>query len=145
LNSYAAEPSAFAGPGPWCRPETILLAEDEAIVRKGIAEVLESAGYQVIVAASSGEALVAFRECLRPVDLLLADVVMPGMSGRDLALQFEGLCPRARALLMSGHTAQLEGCESSPQDTMHLAKPFSADTLLKAVREALDASCREPL
>jgi CheY-like chemotaxis protein len=79
-------------------PETILLVEDEAFVRKATAEVLESAGYGLLVAGSAAEALEICRQGCRPVDLLLADVVMPGMSGRELALEFKISCPRARVL-----------------------------------------------
>jgi two-component system cell cycle sensor histidine kinase/response regulator CckA len=124
---------ALASAGQWCGPETILLVEDEEFVRKATAEVLESAGYRLVVAENAAEALEVCRTCLRPVDLLLTDVVMPGMSGRDLAAEFASVCPRARILLMTGHEHQLAGKE-------HLAKPFSIRTLLNRVREALDTN-----
>jgi PleD family two-component response regulator len=87
-------------------PETILLVEDEAFVRKVTAEVLESAGYRLVVAAGAGEAL-AYRGRLAPPDLLLADVVMPGMSGRELAVELSRFYPSTRILLMSGFAEQL--------------------------------------
>jgi len=129
---------ALALPGLWCGPETILLVEDEAFVRKATAEVLESAGYRLVTASSAAEAFEAYARCFRPVDLLLADVVMPGMSGHDLAAEFGSRCPRARVLLMSGHAEQLARFERSHYGRMCLAKPFSIPTLLRRVREVLD-------
>lgn len=132
--------AAFAEAGQWGGPETILLVEDEAFVRKVTAEVLESAGYKLVIARSAAEALEAYRRCSEPVDLLLADVVMPGMSGRELATEFEGLYPRARVLLMSGHAEQLAWCELSRYGKTYLAKPFSIRMLLRRVREVLDTN-----
>ena len=125
--------AALTSAGQRCGPETILLVEDEEFVRKATAEVLESAGYRLVVAENAAEALEVGRTCLRPVDLLLTDVVMPGMSGRDLAAEFASVCPRARILLMSGHEHQLAGKKC-------LAKPFSIRSLLSRVREALDTN-----
>jgi len=102
-------PVAFAAAAQRSWPETILLVEDEAFVRNATAEVLESAGYRLVIAASAAEALDAYRKCVGRVDLLLADVVMPGMSGSELAAEFERLCPRARVLLMSGRDEQVAG------------------------------------
>ena len=126
--------------GCWGGPETILLVEDEGFVRKVTAEVLESAGYKLVIARSGAEALDAYRQLSKPVDLLLADVVMPGMSGCDLAAEFESLCPGARVLLMSGYAGQLAWCQVSPYGKTYLAKPFSVQMLLKRVREVLDTN-----
>jgi CheY-like chemotaxis protein len=130
--------SAFAEAGRRGKPETILLVEDEAFVRKVTAEVLESAGYRLVIAQSAAEALEAYHGRSAPVDLLLADVVMPGMSGCELATELERFHPRARVLLMSGYTEQLAWCESSPYRKLYLAKPFSTRVLLKRVREVFD-------
>jgi CheY-like chemotaxis protein len=136
--------AAFVEPAPRGGPETILLVEDEGFVRKVTAEVLESAGYKVVIAGNAGEALEVYRRLHAPVDLLLADVVMPGMSGRALAAEFESLCPSARVLLMSGYAGQLAAyCLSSSVSSYgktYLAKPFSVRTLLKKVREVLAAN-----
>jgi CheY-like chemotaxis protein len=126
--------------GCWGGPETILLVEDEGFVRRVTAEVLESAGYKLVIARSGAEALDAYRQLSKPVDLLLADVVMPGMSGCDLAAEFESLCPGARVLLMSGYAGQLAWCQVSPYGKTYLAKPFSVQMLLKRVREVLDTN-----
>jgi CheY-like chemotaxis protein len=124
--------------GPWRRLKTILLVEDEAFVRKATADALESAGYQLLVAGSGHEALNAYRACPHPIDLLLTDVVMPGMSGRQVAAEFEGLCPYIRVLLMSGQAEQLIRSELTQADRKCLRKPFSVHTLLGRVRELLD-------
>jgi ActR/RegA family two-component response regulator len=105
--------SAFAEATRWCGPETILLVEDEAFVQKATAEALESAGYRLVIAGSAVEALEAYRRCSWPVDLLLCDIVMPGMSGRELVVELENFDPRARILLMSGYAEQLAWCGSS--------------------------------
>jgi CheY-like chemotaxis protein len=130
--------SAFAAAGQWGGPETILLVEDEAFIRKVTAEVLESAGYKLVIARSAADALEAYRECPWPLDLLLADIVMPGMSGLELAADLESLCPRHRVLLMSGYVEQLACCELSACGKDYLAKPFSTRMLLRKVREVLD-------
>ena len=129
--------AAFAEADQLGGPETILLVEDESFVRKAIAEILESAGYRLVIASNSAEALDAGRS-LEAVDLLLADVVMPGMSGRELAREFEICCPRARILLMTGYPQQRAVCDRSACYQKYLAKPFSIPTLLRRVREVLD-------
>jgi len=132
--------ATFSTASQWGGAETILLVEDEAFVRKVTAEVLESAGYKLVIASSAAEALDAHRRYAAPVDLLLADVVMPGMSGRELAREFESLYPDTRVLLMSGYAEQLALCASSPYGKTYLAKPFSIRTLLHGVREVLDTN-----
>lgn len=126
------------------RPEMILLVEDEAFVRKVTAEVLEAAGYRLVIAQSGAEALNACRQSARPFDLLLTDVILPGMNGRELADEFEGLCPHAGILLMSGYDGQLAGRQMPLYNTACLAKPFSVSELLGKVREALDANPLTP-
>lgn len=132
---------AFANPGQQRGSETILFVEDEAFVRRVAAEVLESAGYRVMVAGSATEALLAYRGT-EPVDLLVADVILPGMNGRELAAQVETSDPSARILLMSGYPEQLALCELSAHHRKYLAKPFSIHSLLRTVREALDMAPR---
>ena len=131
-------PAAFSEEGQAGGAETILLVEDEEFVRKVTGEVLESAGYRLVSARCATEALEAQRTCPEPVDLLLADLVLPGTSGHQLAHEFAGLCPHARILLMSGYAEQLALGGLSAHGRECLAKPFSTRSLLRRVRQALD-------
>jgi CheY-like chemotaxis protein len=132
--------AAFADAASLAGAKTILLVEDEAFVRTVTAEALESAGYRIVAAANATEALKVYCDEPTPVDLLLTDVVMPGMSGRELAAQFKTICPRGRVLLMSGYAGEIALCELSSQSGNYLGKPFSIDALLKRVREVLDTN-----
>jgi DNA-binding NtrC family response regulator len=124
---------------PQCRgSESILLVEDEVFVRTATAEVLRSAGYRVAIASSAAHAFEVQRGSFEFVDLLIADVVMPGLSGHDLAAQFRLLHPRVRVLMMSGYTEQLARSAMPINSSAYLAKPFSTSTLLRRVREVLD-------
>jgi len=124
------------------RKETILLVEDEAFVRKATGEALESAGYRVLTAENATQALQVLGEYAEPVNLLLADIVMPGINGHELARDFTASCPHTRILLMSGYEEQLTSRERSVHRPEYLAKPFSIPMLLRRVREVLD---RNPL
>jgi CheY-like chemotaxis protein len=118
--------------------ETILLVEDELFVREAASEALEWAGYRVVIAKSATQALEVYGKCHEPIDLVVSDVVMPGMSGHELANQFVALVPQVRIILMSGYAEQLISRELSPYRREYIAKPFSIPTLLKKVREVLD-------
>jgi|SRR5579871_832385 len=119
--------------------ETILLVEDEARVRKLIADVLASRGYQVLEATRGEEAL---RLCRAPdtcVDLSVVDVIMPEMSGPDLVRQLAALQPDMRVLYISGYTDEAiihHGILNS--GAAFLQKPFLPDALVRKVREVLD-------
>jgi CheY-like chemotaxis protein len=133
---HAAKLNAEA---PRSGTETILLAEDAAAVRMAARQILERYGYTVIEAPNG---TVALSTAQRPatIDLLLTDVVMPEMSGRELAEQFAALRPEARVLFMSGYTddAIIRRAVLRP-GAAYLQKPFSPDTLARKVREVLDS------
>ncbi|WP_321472049.1 ATP-binding protein [uncultured Paludibaculum sp.] len=118
--------------------ETILLVEDDPAVRRVTAGILSANGYRVLEAGGGQEAIaVASREGCRP-DLLLSDVVMPGMSGYALAERLSMLLPRLRILLVSGYSGFINASESSQYAAVRvLPKPFTASALLSAVREVL--------
>ena len=116
--------------------ETILLVEDETPVRELVRRVLEDAGYAVVAAGLPSEAERLLDETPQ-VDLLLTDVVMPEMSGYDLALRVNERRPEVRLLFISGYAPR-----SQPVKGPLLKKPFAPDQLARSVRAALDDTGR---
>ncbi|WP_437517468.1 ATP-binding protein [Sorangium sp. So ce1099] len=130
---------ARARPSPAGGDETVLVVEDDDAVRKLIVEVLERRGYGVVSAASAEEALAALAlEGADAVDLLLTDLVMPGMNGRELAERALALQPRARVLYMSGYADDVFAGAEPDGERALLQKPFTPDTLAQRVRDLLD-------
>jgi len=117
---------------------TILLVEDEDSVRQVTRHALESAGYLVLEASSAEQALAAFRRFEGSINLLLTDVVMPSMSGTELAAQLKVMHPGFATVFMSGYagTAGLSQAVIGVPD-YYLQKPFSIAMLLSRVAEAL--------
>ena len=123
--------------------ETILVVEDEEAVRKLTARILESAGYRVLTAADGHQAIRICEQEGQQFDLLLSDVVMPELSGREVAERLIRLAARAgasfRVLFMSGYTDNAIAMHGVlDEDTALLAKPFTVPDLLQAVRRVLD-------
>jgi PAS domain S-box-containing protein len=119
--------------------ETILLAEDAAAVRVAARQILERHGYTVLEAPTGKDALNIASKRLGAIDLLLTDMIMPEMSGRELMEQFVMLRPKARVLYMSGHTGDAVARQGILRPGVaYLQKPFSPDTLARKVREVLD-------
>jgi two-component system, cell cycle sensor histidine kinase and response regulator CckA len=119
--------------------ETILLVEDEDIVRKLAARVLKKQGYKVLEAPDGGKAFMLCETVKEPIHLILTDVVMPGMSGRKLVDRLKEIHPETKVLYMSGYTdnAILHHSILGP-GTNFIQKPFTIDGLARKVREALD-------
>ena len=119
--------------------ETVLLVEDEEEVRKLAAQILQRQGYKVLEAPQGGDALLICEQHQTPVHLMLTDVVMPGMSGHQLAERLKSLQPEMKVLYMSGYTDNtiiqhgvlVEGVN-------YISKPFTVDALARKVREVLD-------
>lgn len=119
--------------------ETVLLAEDEELVRALTRQVLEMNGYTVLEASHGGEALLLAEQHPEPIDLLLTDVIMPHMSGNDLAKRLAALHPGMKVLYISGYTDQaIAHYGVLAPDLFFLQKPFSPQTLARKVREVLD-------
>jgi PAS domain S-box-containing protein len=119
--------------------ETILLAEDEQDVREVAREFLESGGYTVIEAVNGAEALRLATEHEATIDLLVTDMVMPGMTGRELAGRLQQQHSGIGAVYMSGYSEQTAAETAKVDATMRLlTKPFSRGSILRAVREALN-------
>jgi len=117
---------------------TILVVEDEDGVRRVAKRILEAAGYEVRLATNGKEAIEMYRE--EPTDLVLTDVVMPGLSGFEVASRIRALDPAARALYMSGYTPEILSGHGVPDDGHVVRKPFDSASLLDAVRECLERS-----
>jgi CheY-like chemotaxis protein len=119
--------------------ETILVVEDQAEVRKLIIKILRNYGYRVLEAANGEDALLLCGRCPDPLPLMITDVVMPGMTGRDLAARFASLRPEMQVLYISGYTANIitnQGVLES--GAAYQSKPFAPVALAQKVRELLD-------
>src|SRR5687768_6035349 len=120
--------------------ETVLLVEDEEMVRKIVRRLLEENGYKVLQAGGGEEAISLFRRHKEPIDLLITDVVMPKLSGKDVADQMKAVHPETKVLYMSGYTDEAivhHGIVDS--HIAFLQKPFSERALTRKIREVLDA------
>ena len=120
--------------------EVVLLAEDASAVRSAVRRILERLGYSVLEAPSGKAAIDIARHAETHVDLLITDVVMPEMSGRELAEQFVALRPQGKVLYMSGYTDDAvlrHGVLSS--DVEFIQKPFTKEMLANKIRAVLGA------
>lgn len=132
------EPPASAGTA--AGTETILLAEDELMVRGVVRSMLEMLGYTVLEASQGQEAMRICQEHQGTIHLLLTDVVMPGMNGRELAENLAALRPETRILYMSGYTDDVIVQQGMLREgAAFLGKPFTPETLARKLRQVLDA------
>jgi two-component system, cell cycle sensor histidine kinase and response regulator CckA len=128
-----------------CGQETILLVEDEPSLLKMATRMLQQQGYNVLAAPSPGEAMRIAREHTRGIQILVTNLVMPEMNGRDLAKSMLALYPHIKNLFMSGYSAAADAPDAiSKQDKLEpgahfLPKPFSMKELAAAVRRSLDS------
>ena len=135
LNSpLSVEPAVRAG------TETILLVEDELGVRQLVCEMLLRLGYQILQASGGAEALRLFEQHQGSIDLLITDVIMPQMSGRELAQRLKALQSSLKVLYISGYTDDMLAHHGVLESNVFLLqKPFAPDELAKKLREVLDA------
>jgi PAS domain S-box-containing protein len=119
--------------------ETILIAEDDDDVRRLHRDLLEECGYQVLEAANGSDACAVFLENMERIDLLIFDVIMPKMNGREAYEEIRKVSPDVRALFTSGYTGDILGGAAGidPQFDF-IAKPITPDSFLRKVREVLE-------
>ncbi len=123
--------------------ETILLVEDEAIVRDLVCEILKESGYVVLSATSGADAMKIIDEQADPIDLLITDVVMPEMSGPELANILRRARGEMSVLYMSGYTDDAVLVRQGlPENSAFIRKPYTPQQFLQKVRETLDAAPR---
>jgi PAS domain S-box-containing protein len=135
-SAVALAPPARAVEGPAVERGTILLVEDDEPVRRIVHTLLARHGYDVIEASSPGDALILFELNVGKIDLVLTDVVMPLMSGDELARRLARLRPSVRVLFMSGYPGRPR---EPPGAVGFVDKPFASEELLAAVRAAMGA------
>jgi CheY-like chemotaxis protein len=119
--------------------ETVLLVEDEEMIRKAAREILQVSGYRVLEAASSKEALMLGQTYTEPIHMIITDVVMPQMGGRELIEKLMPLRPGIKVLYMSGYTDDAIAYHGVLEaGTAFLEKPFTVEALAHKVREVLN-------
>jgi CheY-like chemotaxis protein len=120
--------------------ETVLVVEDQDEVRNLVEEILCMQGYTVLKASNGDEALRLCRRRKKPIHLLLTDMVMPGMNGKELAERMQKMSPGMKVILMSAYTVDgLIQWGTIMQGMDFLKKPFRVETLIQTVRKVLDA------
>jgi PAS domain S-box-containing protein len=145
------EPAAEASEAPAAAPEssgteTVLLVEDDAGVRQYVRRALERGGYTALEASNAGEALLIVEQHEGAVDLLLTDVIMPRMTGPQLAARLRAVRADLPAVYMSGYAEdRLNGQANLGPHDAFVQKPIGPDELLRSVRAALDGARRPPL
>jgi PAS domain S-box-containing protein len=125
--------------------ETILVVEDEPVLRELVCEVLQQYEYRVLQAGSGIEALRIWDEFNSEIDLVLTDMVMPeGMTGRELATQLRKRKPGLKVIYSSGYSPEAIGRTFGQTDTVFLSKPYLPPQLARAVRQCLDGARKRP-
>jgi signal transduction histidine kinase/TusA-related sulfurtransferase len=120
--------------------ETVLVVEDDDSVRKMTRKILQRFGYEVLDARDGEEALKVIKEYEGPIQLMLTDVVMPGMSGRDLSDSMQALRPEVKVIYMSGYTDDAIGHHGVIDPGVNfIEKPFTPESIARKVREVLEA------
>ncbi len=114
--------------------ETVLIVDDEELILTLGETVLSTFGYRVLTATSGARAIQILEEATAPVDLVVTDMVMPAMSGRELVERIREMAPKTRVLCSSGYVRPAQS-----DDGLYLQKPFTSQQLLMKVRQALDA------
>jgi len=124
---------------PTGKGETILVVEDDSAILKIIQKILEGMGYNVLTSGAPEKAMDIVKEYTGKIHLLITDVIMPKMNGRDLAEQLQPICPDLKYIFMSGYTANVIARQGVlDKDVNFIQKPFSREDLAEIVRKVLD-------
>jgi two-component system cell cycle sensor histidine kinase/response regulator CckA len=141
VSTPAEDQTGRAGAKRDCRgDETILVAEDDSSVRQLVVRVLRQYGYAVLESTSAKDALAIGQQPDRAIHLLVTDVVMPGMNGRELAEHLQAARPDLPVLYISGYAESALGNRPQERPDPFLRKPFPPETLVREVRRVLDAA-----
>jgi DNA-binding NtrC family response regulator len=133
-----AESGGRANREPCQGSGTILVVEDQGDVRQLSVMILKGLGYEVLEAANGDEALTVVEQAGQRIRLMLTDVIMPGMNGRELAERIAKIRPEMKVIFMSGYTDRIMSPDGVLDSSVnYLQKPFSSDQLNAKVREAL--------
>ena len=137
----ATEPTAFLQPGRETRPDHILLVDDETALRSYLAKALRARGYNVIDVATGAEAIALVRRDNPPIDLLVTDVIMPGISGPQIVTELLTTHPALKVIFISGYTDDfLNRYGSFGPETTLISKPFHAEALVAAINKTMGES-----
>jgi DNA-binding NtrC family response regulator len=121
--------------------KNILVVDDEAAIRVLLCHALQRNGFSAMEAGSGQEAITVVEQCGQPLEVLVSDVVMPGMSGPELARNLGSRCPGLKVILMSGYTDDPPNMEPGWE---FLQKPFSPATLCDKLQELCGSSSSRP-
>ena len=138
VEAEAAATARRAGPEGAARPARLVVADDEDMVRAVVSRTLEEQGYEVLQARNGQEALERLADAGGAVDLLLSDVVMPGLGGRELGERLAAEHPAVRVVWMSGYPRDSAFGEREPAGAQSfLQKPIPEEVLVRTVQDAL--------
>jgi DNA-binding response OmpR family regulator len=135
------EPTEAAEPVPWGTNETILFVEDDETTRELVKEALTQCGYRVITAPDCETALSIYSKTPADFDLIISDLIMPGIGGKKLVENLLAINPRVRIIIASGYNVQdneLYVKEWGAKD--FLSKPYEINKILKVIRKTLSSS-----
>ena len=139
IKSAVEETKTEILPPPKGGTETVLVAEDDEVVRTIIKAILNKFGYKIIEAVDGEDAVIRFKENKDKIDLIILDVIMPKKNGKMAYDEIKKLCPEIKAIFTSGYTTELIDKKGVLEEGINfIPKPVSADELLRKVREVLD-------
>ena len=145
MEALAPAPAKRSTGKSWSGTETVLVVEDAEPLRCLIREFLSDCGYTVLEASDGKEALEMFRQSSSRIHLLITDLVMPGISGRQLAEELTALDPTLCVLYMSGYSSDRSIVPgATTEEAAFLEKPFTRDSLLRTARQLLDSAVVPP-